>query len=200
MTSLPSPLNQVAIVLDGVVQSAPTINEAIDGGQAQITGGSASSPFTQTETDRAGPGPELRLAADRAQAADRPGWSRRPWAPTSSRAGLIAGAIDLGLVILFLPALLPRPRPGQRRVAAASLPPSPTPTVIVLGHAIGYRLSLAGIAGFIVAVGITTRTRSSSTSNDYATEVREGRTAAQRCRTGVGQGPAHDHLGRLGLP
>jgi preprotein translocase subunit SecD len=44
VTSLPSPQNQVAIVLDGLVVSAPRINEAIPSGNAQITGS-----FTQLE-------------------------------------------------------------------------------------------------------------------------------------------------------
>jgi hypothetical protein len=43
VTSLQPPLNQVAIVLDGVVITDPSINEAIPTGQAEITGG-----FTQT--------------------------------------------------------------------------------------------------------------------------------------------------------
>ena len=46
VTSLPPPLNQVAIVLDGLVVSAPSINEAINSGSAQITGG-----FTQLEAN-----------------------------------------------------------------------------------------------------------------------------------------------------
>ena len=48
VTSLPSPQNQVAIVLDGLVVSAPVINEAIPSGNAQITGS-----FTQVEAARA---------------------------------------------------------------------------------------------------------------------------------------------------
>jgi preprotein translocase subunit SecD len=50
VNSLSSPLNQVAIVLDGVVESAPTIESAIVGGNAQITGGTGT-PFTQADTD-----------------------------------------------------------------------------------------------------------------------------------------------------
>ena len=38
VTSLPEPTNQVAIVLDGIVQSSPRITEAIPSGTAQITG------------------------------------------------------------------------------------------------------------------------------------------------------------------
>ena len=44
VTTLASPLNQVAIVLDGLVVSAPSIREAIPSGNAQITGN-----FTQVE-------------------------------------------------------------------------------------------------------------------------------------------------------
>ena len=44
VTSLAAPQNQVAIVLDGVVVSAPRINEAIPSGNAQITGS-----FTQQD-------------------------------------------------------------------------------------------------------------------------------------------------------
>jgi preprotein translocase subunit SecD len=44
LTSLPSPQNQAAIVLDGLVYSAPRINEPINTGTAQITGN-----FTQLE-------------------------------------------------------------------------------------------------------------------------------------------------------
>ena len=44
VTALATPLNQVAIVLDGLVVSAPRITEAIPSGNAQITGS-----FTQLE-------------------------------------------------------------------------------------------------------------------------------------------------------
>ena len=42
VVNLAAPQNQVAIVLDGVVVSAPRINEAILGGSAQITGSFSS--------------------------------------------------------------------------------------------------------------------------------------------------------------
>ena len=50
VTSQRSPLNQIAVVLDGVVQSAPEIQEAVTGGEAQITGGEKG--LTQADTDR----------------------------------------------------------------------------------------------------------------------------------------------------
>jgi preprotein translocase subunit SecD len=47
VSSLSEPLNQVAMVFDGVVQSAPIIEEAITVGAAQITGGDEG--FTQAQ-------------------------------------------------------------------------------------------------------------------------------------------------------
>ena len=50
LTSLASPLNQVAIVVDGVVQSAPVIQSAITAGSATITGG--QDEFTKADATR----------------------------------------------------------------------------------------------------------------------------------------------------
>jgi preprotein translocase subunit SecD len=47
VTSLAQPLNRLAMVMDGVVQSAPSIEQAISGGSAQITGGNEG--FTQAQ-------------------------------------------------------------------------------------------------------------------------------------------------------
>jgi preprotein translocase subunit SecD len=148
VTSLQPPLNQVAIVLDGVVVSAPSINEAIPSGRAEITGN-----FDQTEaTDLANvlKYGALPLAFDKSQI--------NSISPTLGsdqlRGGLVAGAIGLGLVVLYfvfyyralgLAAIVSLLLAGGMAYAAVSL----------LGEAIGYRLSLAGVAGLIVAIGIT---------------------------------------------
>jgi hypothetical protein len=47
VTTQPAPANQLAFVVDGKVQSAPTIQEAITGGNLQLTGGSDS--FSQAQ-------------------------------------------------------------------------------------------------------------------------------------------------------
>jgi hypothetical protein len=47
---LAAPLNQLAIVLNGVVLSAPTVQTAIDGGFFQITGG--ATPFSKADVDK----------------------------------------------------------------------------------------------------------------------------------------------------
>jgi preprotein translocase subunit SecD len=148
LASLPPPQNQLAITLDGVVQSAPTVNEEIATGQAQITGS-----FTQKE------------ASDLANVLK---YGALPLAFTQSKVdtvsatlgsdqlhgGLIAGGIGLLLVVLYclffyrglgVPALL-----GLTLAAAMSYM-----MISLLGKGIGYRLSIAGVAGTIVAIGIT---------------------------------------------
>jgi preprotein translocase subunit SecD len=148
LASLPAPQNQLAITLDGVVQSAPTVNEEIGTGQAQITG-----TFTQKE------------ASDLANVLK---YGALPLAFTQSKVdtvsatlgtdqlhgGLIAGGIGLLLVVLYclffyrglgIPALL-----GLSIAALMSYM-----MISLLGKGIGYRLSIAGIAGTIVAIGIT---------------------------------------------
>ena len=148
VTSLASPQNQVAIVLDGLVVSAPSINEAIPSGNAQITGN-----FSQTEAQdlanvlKYG---ALPLAFDRGEV--------QQVSPTLGadqlNAGLLAGA--LGLILVFIFSLLyyralGLVTVGSLIVAAAII----YLLFLVLGEAIGFTLTLAGIAGAIVAIGIT---------------------------------------------
>ena len=148
VTSLPSPQNQVAIVLDGLVVSAPVINEAIPSGNAQITGS-----FSQVEAQdlanvlKYG---ALPLAFDRGEV--------QQVSPTLGsdqlRAGLLAGILGLGLVVLFsifYYRALGFVTVGSLLVASALV----YLLFLVLGEAIGFTLTLAGIAGAIVAIGIT---------------------------------------------
>jgi preprotein translocase subunit SecD len=148
VTSLTSPQNQVAIVLDGLVVSAPSINEAIPSGNAQITGN-----FTQVQAQdlanvlKYG---ALPLAFDRGEV--------QQVSPTLGsdqlHAGLLAGA--LGLLLVFIFSLLyyralGLVTVGSLVVAGALL----YLTFLVLGKNIGFTLTLAGIAGAIVSIGIT---------------------------------------------
>jgi preprotein translocase subunit SecD len=145
---LQSPLNQVAIVLDGLVVSAPRINEAIPSGNAQITGS-----FSQVEAQdlanvlKYG---ALPLAFDRGEV--------QQVSPTLGAdqlsAGLLAGALGLGLVLIYS-LLYYR---GLGLVTAGSLVVAAGMIYLlflVLGEAIGFTLTLAGIAGAIVAIGVT---------------------------------------------
>jgi preprotein translocase subunit SecD len=148
VTSLPSPQNQVAIVLDGLVVSAPVINEAIPSGNAQITGS-----FTQVEAaDLANvlKYGALPLAFDRGEI--------QQVSPTLGseqlEAGLLAGALGLGLVMIF--SVLYYRALGLVTVGSLAIASVLVYLlVLVLGEAIGFTLTLAGIAGIIVAIGIT---------------------------------------------
>lgn len=148
VVNLPSPTNQVAIVLDGVVQSAPQIINPILGGQAQITGN-----FTQKQaTDLANvlKYGALPLTFDQSEVT-----SISPTLGSDQlRGGLIAGAIGLALVVLYC-LLYYR---GLGVVAVTSLGIAGVVTygaVCALSASIGFTLTLAGIAGLIVAIGIT---------------------------------------------
>lgn len=148
VVSLAAPQNQVAIVLDGLVVSAPRIISAITGGSAQITG-----DFTQQEASdlanvlKYG---SLPLAFDRGEV--------QQVSPTLGtdqlRAGLLAGGLGLILVILyslFYYRALGLVTVGSLSLAALLL----YLIIVVLGENIGFTLTLAGIAGAIVAIGIT---------------------------------------------
>ena len=176
VTGLASPQNQVAIVLDGLVVSAPRINEAIPSGNAQITGS-----FTQQEaTDLSNvlKYGALPLAFDRGEV--------QQISPTLGKdqlhAGLLAGGLGLLLVVLYI-FLFYR---GLGIVSAGSLLVAGAFTYLsflLLGKTIGFTLTLAGIAGAIVSIGITAdsfivyfeRVRD---------EVREGRSLRSAVETG----------------
>ena len=149
VTSLPEPTNQVAIVLDGIVQSSPRITEAIPSGTAQITGS-----FTQVEAQDLAKVLEygaLPLAFDRGEV--------QQVSPTLGAdqlyAGLLAGAIGLLLVTIysfFYYRGLGIVVTGSLAVAALMI----YLLALVLGETqLRFTLTLAGIAGIIVAVGIT---------------------------------------------
>jgi preprotein translocase subunit SecD len=148
VVNLQAPQNQVAIVLDGIVISAPRINEAILGGQAQITGS-----FTQVEaTDLANvlKYGALPLAFDRGEV--------QQVSPTLGsdqlRGGLLAGGLGLLLVViysLFYYRALGLVVIGSLALAAAHVFLS----FFLLTKAVGFTLTLAGIAGTIVAIGVT---------------------------------------------
>jgi preprotein translocase subunit SecD len=147
VVNLPDPRNRVAIVLDAVVISAPTIQSRIDA-DAQITGS-----FTQkTSADLAN---TLKYGA--LPLSFNPGQTQTV-SPTLGRdqlhSGLLAGGIGLIAVVIY--SLLYYRMLGF--VTIASLLTSGLlvyASICILGKQIGFALSLAGIAGFIVAVGIT---------------------------------------------
>ena len=176
VTSLASPLNQVAIVLDGLVVSAPRINEAIPSGSAQITGS-----FTQLEAQdlanvlKYG---ALPLAFDRGEV--------QQVSPTLGAdqlsAGLLAGGLGLGLVLLY--SLLYYRGLGLVTVGSLAIAASLVYLLfLLLGEWIGFTLTLAGIAGAIVAIGVTADSFIIYFER-IRDEIREGRSLRTAVETG----------------
>jgi len=141
-------LNQVAISLDGNVVSAPQIISAIPGGNAQITGNFTQQQATQLQNElKYGSLPlnfkTLFVTSVSAQVGRN-----------QLDAGLVAAAIGLLLVVVYS-FLYYR---GLGIVSVSSLIIAGTITylaVVLLTLYQNFTLNLAGIAGLIVAIGIT---------------------------------------------
>ena len=143
---------QFAIVLDGLTIMASGFNETVHSpitdGRVQITGG-----FTQNQANTLanqlsfGSLPLSFTVQSEQQISATLGTEQL-------RNGLIAGLIGFGLIILYL-AWQYR---GLAVVAVASLVVAAAGTYLViaaLSASMGYRLSLAGVAGLIISIGIT---------------------------------------------
>ncbi|ORV09075.1 protein translocase subunit SecD, partial [Mycolicibacterium canariasense] len=139
---------QTAFTLDSQVVSAPEIQEAIPGGRTQITG-----RFTQDsarELANVLKYGSLPLSFESSEAET----VSATLGLTSLRAGLIAGAIGLALVLAY--ALLYYRVLGL--LTALSLVASGAMVfalLVLLGRYINYTLDLAGIAGLIIGIGTT---------------------------------------------
>ncbi|MBX3312005.1 MAG: protein translocase subunit SecD [Microbacteriaceae bacterium] len=151
LISLPDPRNQFAIIIDGNVLLAPVSQAIIADGRAEIS--SDYNPYTQ-ETAQA--------------LADQLKFGALPFSFTIETvnqisatlgsyqltAGLIAGGIGLLLVVLY--SLVQYRALGTVTIFSLAVAGAFTYLILtILSWRQGYRLSLAGVAGVIVAVGIT---------------------------------------------
>jgi preprotein translocase subunit SecD len=148
LTTLEAPRNQFAIVLDGLVVSAPRTDEAITGGQARISGS-----FTQAQAQSLAN--QLKFGALPISFVVR---SQNLISATLGaeqlQRGLLAGVIGLLLVVLY--SLAQYRALGFLTVASLIIAGLITyGMVVLLGWRQGYRLSLPGVTGLIVAIGIT---------------------------------------------
>jgi len=171
-----SPCNAFAIVLDGVVVSAPRFNEAILGGQASIEG-----DFTAQEARDLANVLKYGALPVTLEPVDITTIS-----PTVGRdqleAGLIAGGIGLILVTLYL--LFYYRVLGI--VAAVSLLVAGSMTYfvfVVLSKTVGLTLSLAGVAGAVIAIGVTADSFIVYFER-IRDEIRDGKSLRQACDTG----------------
>ncbi|MET9021662.1 protein translocase subunit SecD [Actinopolymorpha sp. NPDC004070] len=148
MYQLQQPLSQFAIVLDGKVVSYPVIQGPITDGQASITGNFSQQEATDlANTLKYG---ALPLSFETSQVS--------AVSPTLGSdqltGGLVAGAIGLALVVLYSFFYYR----GLGLVVVLSLAAAGAlvyVSVTLLGKSAGFTLTLAGIAGLIVAIGIT---------------------------------------------
>ncbi|MGW2512008.1 protein translocase subunit SecD [Streptomyces scopuliridis] len=141
------PMNQFAIVLDGNVVSAPSVSQTL-GGSAEISGS-----FTQQSAQD--------LANILSYGALPLSFQEQSVTTVTAalggeqlEAGLIAGAIGLALVIIYLVAYYR----GLAGIAILSLGASGVLTYTImslLGPGIGFALNLPAVCGAIVAIGIT---------------------------------------------
>ncbi|KUO18560.1 protein translocase subunit SecD [Streptomyces dysideae] len=142
------PQNQFAIVLDGEVVSDPSVSQALTGGNAEISGN-----FNQESA---------QSLANMLSYGALPLTFREDSVTTVTaalggeqlKAGLIAGAIGLALVVIYLLVYYR----GLALIAIASLLVSAALTYLLmslLGPAIGFALNLPAVCGAIVAIGIT---------------------------------------------
>ena len=142
---------QTAFTLDSQVVSAPQIREAIPGGRTQISGG--DPPFTVDSSKQLAnvlKYGSLPLSFESSEAET----VSATLGLTSLRAGLIAGAIGLALVLVY--SLLYYRVLGL--LTALSLVASGAMVfaiLVLLGRYINYTLDLAGIAGLIIGIGTT---------------------------------------------
>lgn len=148
LSQKPEGQNSFAIVLDGEVMSYPSVKNPITDGKAQIEG-------TFTEDDARDLANVLKYGA--LPLAFEPS-SVENVSPQLGgdqlHAGILAGIIGLIIVVLYSFFYYR----GLGMVVVASLLVASALTyssVVLLGKALGFTLTLAGIAGLIVAIGIT---------------------------------------------
>lgn len=169
-----SPQRRLAIVLDNVVESAlPPATQVVCG--TGITGGESVINISGGEEEARELALVLKAGALPLQLSDTQAESVSPrLGEASLRAGLVAGFLGLALVAGYL-VLLYR---GMGVAAVTELAVFGLviyAAIILLGEAMGFTLTLAGIAGIIAAVGIAADS-SIIYRERYRDEIRLGRT------------------------
>lgn len=148
LTPLEPPRNQFAIVLDGLIVSAPSSNVPITNGQAVISG-SFTRDSAATLANQLSFG-SLPLTFE----VEGQNKISATLGSEQLQRGLFAGLIGLALVVVY--SLFQYRTLGLLTVASLVVAAAMTYVVIaLLSWGMGYRLSLPGVAGLIVAIGFT---------------------------------------------
>ncbi len=171
-----APQNQFAIVLDGTVISDPSVSAAIPGGRAQIEG--SFNQQTATALANVLKYGALPLSFD-VSSVDN---VSAKLGGEQLEAGIIAGIIGVALVVLysvFYYRTLSIVVIGSLVIAFGVT----YAFVVLLGQAMGFALNLPGVAGLIVAIGITADSFIIYFER-IRDEVREGRSLRTAIETG----------------
>ncbi|MGG5751602.1 protein translocase subunit SecD [Zafaria sp. Z1313] len=168
--------NQFAILLDGVIVSAPTTNAVIADGRAEISGSfTEESARELAEQLKYGALPISFEIQSEQQISATLGADQL-------RMGMIAGIIGLVLVALY--SFFQYRLLGLVTIASLVVAGLLTYLALVLlGWAQNYRLSLAGIAGIIVSIGLTADSFIVYFER-IRDELRDGRNLASAVETG----------------
>ncbi|MDY5589791.1 MAG: protein translocase subunit SecD, partial [Arcanobacterium sp.] len=146
--NLASPRNQFAIVLDGQVLSAPVPKGPIAGGRAVITGNFTSEAAASLANQLSFGSLPLNFTVQSEEQISA------TLGTEQLAAGLIAGLIGLGLIVLYM--VWQYHSLGLISVASIVLSTGLSYFVIcLLSWLMGYRLSMAGVLGMIISVGVT---------------------------------------------
>jgi protein-export membrane protein SecD len=145
--SAPEPMNQIAIIVDRVVISSPSVNEPISG-RGVITGGFSEQEAKDLATQLNAGALPVELTRQ----------SVRTVSPTlgeeSLQQGILAGVAGLILLLLYLlfyyRLLGVVAWFGMTIWATLAIA-----LVSIAGDQFGYALSLAGVAGLVISLGIT---------------------------------------------
>jgi preprotein translocase subunit SecD len=144
----PPPTDQIAIVVDRVVISSPMVQSAITGGSGEITGNFSEQEAKDLATQLNAGALPVELTRQ----------SVRTVSPTlgeeSLRQGVLAGAA--GLVLLFLYLLFYYRLLGVVAWFGMTIWAALAVALVsIAGDQFGYALSLAGVAGLVISLGVT---------------------------------------------
>jgi protein-export membrane protein SecD len=144
----PPPTDQIAIIVDRVVISSPTVQSAITGGNGEITGGFSEQEAKDLATQLNAGALPVELTRQ----------SVRTVSPTlgeeSLQQGIAAGLV--GLVLLFLYLLFYYRLLGVVAWFGMTIWAFLAVALVsIAGQQVGYALSLAGVAGLVISLGVT---------------------------------------------
>ncbi|MDR1016613.1 MAG: protein translocase subunit SecD [Coriobacteriales bacterium] len=176
-TQLAKNKDQIAILLDKAVQSAPTVNEAITTGQVQITGNYDIDGANALKTVLQSGSLPVSLAVVNSQVVG----------PTAGQASLYAGILValLGLLLVCLYLIFFYRGLGILTAGAIIVFSCLYLGLLGLLSALGFfALSLAGIAGIVLSIG-TAADSSILVLERFKEEIRMGRSVRASSITGV---------------